>query len=413
MLDPKRIRHEEEVIRQGLLNRCFGVDLLETFIMKDKAWRKALQELEQLKHQQHEKTPKGKPSEETLVQLKVLSEQIKEKQTVVNGLELELEEVALYLPNVPDSSVPIGKSETDNQVVYEWGEIPHFSFSPKSHDEIGEYLKIFNFEKASQLSGSRFSLSMGLGAKLERCLAQFMLDSHNQKGYVEVSPPVLVNSQSLRGTGQLPKFSDDLFKLESSDFWLSPTSEVQLTNLYANSILDFDVLPIKLTSFTQNFRKEAGSYGKDMKGLIRLHQFPKVELVQFVHPDHSFKALEDLCADAEFILKALNLPYRKVLLCSGDMGFSSTKTYDLEVWMPSQGKYREISSCSNFLDFQARRAMIRFKFQGKIYFAHTLNGSGLAVGRTVAAILENYQQPNGEVLLPDVLKPYMGVDSIG
>jgi len=298
-------------------------------------------------------------------------------------------------------------------VIYEWGDLPHFTFSPKSHDEIGESLNIFNFEKASQLSGSRFSLSMGLGAKLERCLGQFMLESHSEKGYVEVAPPVLVNSQSLRGTGQLPRFSDDLFKLESSDFWLSPTSEVQLTNVYANSILNSEALPIKLTAFTQNFRKEAGSYGKDMKGLIRLHQFPKVELVQFVHPDHSFQALEELCGHAEFILKALNLPYRKVLLCSGDMGFSSAKTYDLEVWMPSQGKYREISSCSNFLDFQARRAMIRFKFEGKPYFVHTLNGSGLAVGRTVAAILENYQQPNGKVLIPDVLKPYMGVDSIG
>ena len=330
-------------------------------------------------------------------------------------MEDSLKNLAQELPNIPHSSTPEGKNEDDNVETKQWGTIPSFNFEAKSHDVLGTELGILDFENAAKISGARFAIYRKLGAKLERALINFMLDIHtSEHGYEEVLPPVLVNSRSMTGTGQLPKFGDDSFSMKDSDLWLSPTAEVQLTNLFANDIIKEEDLPKKVTAFTPCFRKESGSYGKDTSGLIRLHQFNKVELVQCVHPDKSLEALEELTRQAETILEKLQLPYRRVALCSGDLGFSSGKTFDLEVWFPSQNKYREISSCSNFFDFQARRAMIRYKKKadGKNNYLHTLNGSGLAVGRTCAAIIENFQTEEGAIIIPDVLRPYMGVEKI-
>ena len=314
------------------------------------------------------------------------------------------------IPNLPHASVPVGKSEHDNQVVREWGTKREFNFQPKPHWEIGEQLGILDLERAAKITGARFAVYWDLGRALERALANFMLDLHTgEHGYTEVLPPFMVNSDSMYGTGQLPKFAEDLFRIEERDLWLIPTAEVPLTNLYRDEVLDLDRLPLSVTGWTPCFRSEAGSYGKDVRGIIRQHQFQKVELVKFVRPDDSYQQLEKLTADAEEVLKRLELPYRTMLLCTADMGFSSSKTYDLEVWLPGQELYREISSCSNFEAFQARRANIRFKnTQGKSEHVHTLNGSGLAVGRTWLAILENFQQEDGSVIVPKALRPYMG-----
>jgi len=321
-----------------------------------------------------------------------------------------LREVLRLVPNVPHSSVPVGRSSADNQEVRRWGQPRQFDFAPQAHWDLGPALGILDFERATKITGARFAVYTGVGARLERALANFMLDMHTREhGYTEILPPFLVNSASLFGTGQLPKFKEDLFKIEGTDFWLIPTAEVPVTNLYRDEVLEFEKLPVKHCAWTACFRSEAGSYGKDTRGIIRQHQFQKVELVKFTLPENSYDELESLTHDAEEILQRLELPYRVITLCTGDVGFSSAKTYDLEVWLPSAGEYREISSCSNFEAFQARRANLRFRRgkSGKTELLHTLNGSGLAVGRTWVAIIENYQQADGSVIVPTALRPYL------
>ncbi|WP_454061741.1 serine--tRNA ligase [Candidatus Nitrospira salsa] len=348
------------------------------------------------------------PTDEATTELRALGDRIQDIEGQLREVEEQLQTQALRIPNVPHESVPQGADAADNKEVRRWGTIPTFDFSPRSHDDLGEALGIFDFERASKLTGARFSLSLGFGAKLERALANFMLDLHTREhGYTEVLPPFIVNRASMTGTGQLPKFEDDAFHLVSEDYFLIPTAEVPVTNVFQNEIISETDLPIRYVAHTPCFRREAGSYGQDTKGLIRVHQFNKVELVIFSKPEESYEAHEDLTKAAEKVLQALNLPYRVMALCTGDMGFAAAKTYDLEVWLPSQQTYREVSSCSNFEAFQARRANIRYRpKQGKPNHVHTLNGSGLAVGRTLVAILENYQQADGSVAIPDVLHCY-------
>jgi seryl-tRNA synthetase len=343
--------------------------------------------------------------------------QIQELEKAAEEYDTRMSEVLVGIPNMPHETVPVGRGSEDNVEVRRWGNPPQFDFTPKPHWELGEQLGILDLERAAKLSGARFAVYWDAGARLERALANFMLDVHTREhGYTEVLPPYLVNSESMHGTGQLPKFASDLFRVPhgDKDLWLVPTAEVPVTNLYRDEMLDYSSLPISLTAYTPCFRSEAGSYGKDVRGIIRQHQFQKVELVKFARPEDSYEQLENLTHDAEEILQKLGLHYRVMVLCTADMGFSSAKTYDLEVWLPGQQLYREISSCSNFEAFQARRANIRFRREGKSKpgFVHTLNGSGLAVGRTWLAILENYQQPDGTVLVPEVLRPYMGSDRI-
>ena len=348
------------------------------------------------------------PTDEATLALRELGDRIQALEGQLRETEEDLRSQALRIPNVPHETVPTGDSANDNVEIRRWGTISSFDFPPRSHDELGEILGILDFERASKLTGARFSLSLGLGAKLERALANFMLDLHTREhGYTEVLPPFIVNRTTMTGTGQLPKFEDDAFHLGTEDYFLIPTAEVPITNIYQNEIVSEADLPIRYVAHTPCFRREAGSYGQDTKGLIRVHQFNKVELVNFTHPEHSDEALETLTNAAEKILQALELPYRVMALCTGDMGFSAAKTYDLEVWVPSQQTYREVSSCSNFEGFQARRAGIRFRpKQGKPLHVHTLNGSALAIGRTLVALLENYQQADGSVKIPEVLRPY-------
>ncbi len=415
MLDPRRIRDHYDEVKAGLLSRRFQLQTLDTFTALDKEWRDILQHVEQLQAKRNQLTPKGKPTPEQLAELTTLSAEFKSAQEQLSVIENRVNHMALDFPNIPHSSTPLGMSETDNVEVRRVGDLPHFLFTPKSHDELGMALGILDFESAAKITGSRFAIYRNLGAKLERALISFMLDLHtNEHGYSEILPPVIVNSASLTATGQLPKFAEDSFRIADSDYWLSPTAEVQVTNIYRDVILSEDQLPLCHTAYTPCFRREAGSYGRDMTGLIRLHQFNKVELVKFVKPEQSMAELERLLENAERVLQLLELPYRVVSLCSGDIGFSSAKTYDIEVWLPSQNNYREISSCSNFLDFQARRAMIRYKdnVSKKNIYVHTLNGSGLAIGRTFAALLENFQQENGHVRIPKALIPYMGIGEI-
>lgn len=414
MIDPHIIRNNPDYVRSCLQKRGYPVSYLDDYIELDAKWRQSLKEMEDLKSERKKATPKGKPTSEQLVILKELADKIKLSEDTVTSLESELNQVAYQIPNIIAEDVPDGKTEEDNEEIRKVGSVPVFNFKPRSHDELGEALNIMDFSRATKVTGSRFVIHKGLGAKLERAIMNFMVDLHtSEHGYYEVWPPSMVNTKSLYGTGQLPKFEEDQFKLADTDYWLSPTAEVQLTNFYQNEILKEEELPQKLTAFTSCFRKEAGSYGKDQKGIIRNHQFDKVELVKFVHPEKSFEELESLTSNAEEVLKRLGLAYRLVKLCSGDLGFCSAKTYDIEVWFPSQNKYREISSCSNFLDFQARRAMIRYRSKdNSVSYLHTLNGSGLAVGRTLAAILENYQNEDGSVTVPDALKPYMGLEVI-
>jgi len=354
------------------------------------------------------------PAEEAMAAMKQLGDRIKDAEGALRKVEEALTDVALRIPNLPHASVPVGADASENVEVRRWGTIPSFSSPPKPHWEVGEHLGILDFDRAAKIAGARFSVITGAGARLERALINYMLDLHTtQHGYREVIPPLMVNRASMTGTGQLPKFEDDLFRMKDEDYFLIPTAEVPVTNLHREEILSGDRLPLRYTAYTPCFRREAGSYGKDTRGLIRLHQFNKVELVTFTTPDHSYDELERLTGHAESILQGLNLPYRVISLCTGDMGFSTAKTYDLEVWLPSQQQYREISSCSNFESFQARRASIKYrptggKKEAKADFVHTLNGSGLAVGRTVVAILENFQQPDGSVEIPAVLRPYMG-----
>ena len=409
MLNPDHIRHDYDRIKADLDRRNHPLSELENYVTSDKEWRDSLQELEALKQKRNQSIPKGKPSDEERQLLGQLSSDIKALEQRVNELAEQQKEAALKLPNRLNPLVPSGADESDNEIIRTWGTPREFDFTPLSHDDLGEKLGILDSASGAKLAGSRFMVLKGLGAKLERALAAFMLDKHStDNGYSEINAPCLVNGSSLQGTSQLPKFEDDLYRIQEEDLYLSPTAEVQLTNLHAKEVLDSNDLPIKYTALTNCFRKEAGSYGKDMKGLIRLHQFSKVELVQFVHPDESEAALEGLLSDAESILQALELPYRVVRLCSGDIGFGSSHTYDIEVWFPSQNTYREISSCSNFLDFQSRRAMIRYKLNNeKPEYIHTLNGSGLAVGRTIVALLENYQTSDAQISLPKSLQDYI------
>ena len=417
MLDLKFIRNNLETVAAMLTARNNSLDLSE-FKALDSRRLALLGQVETLKNQRNTcsdaiaKMKKAKADASAEISaMRDVSRQIKELDARVAEVENQLYEIVYLIPNLPHSSVPQGNSEEDNSFVREWGAKPEISFSPIPHWEIGENLNILDFERGAKITGSRFTLYRDLGAKLERALINFMLDLHtDEHGYTEVLPPFIVNQASMTGTGQLPKFADDLFKLEGLDYYLIPTAEVPVTNIFQNEILEDSELPSYFVAYTPCFRKEAGSHGRDTRGLIRQHQFNKVELVKFSDPENSYDELEKLLTDAESILQALNLHYRVVNLCYGDLGFSATKTYDIEVWLPGQGVYREISSCSNFEDFQARRANIRYrpKTGGKTRFVHTLNGSGLAVGRTLVAILENYQQEDGSVIIPEVLRPYLG-----
>jgi len=422
MLDIKFVREHIDQVELMLKNRQLDFDLSQ-FKRLDEQRREKLREVEQLKHQRNKASEEiarlkkeGKDANHLVEESRLLSQRIKAIDDELAEIERQLQEILLFIPNMPHESVVVGKDEKDNPVVKVWGEKPFFGFEPKAHWDIGEQLGILDFERAAKMTGARFTLYWRAGAELERALINFMLDMHTTKhGYTEVLPPFMVNSSSLIGTGQLPKFKNDLFKLEGWDYYLVPTAEVPVTNIHAGEILDEDELPKYYTAYTPCFRSEAGSYGKDTRGLIRQHQFNKVELVKIVKPEDSYSELESLLANAEAILQALGLHYRVVSLCTGDLGFAASKTYDIEVWLPGQDTYREISSCSNFEDFQARRADIRFRRKGKkkTELVHTLNGSGLAVGRTVVAILENYQQEDGSVIIPEALRHYMkGKDRI-
>jgi seryl-tRNA synthetase len=346
--------------------------------------------------------------------MKGVSDRLKELDGELKDLEAETKTFLLIIPNIPHESVPEGRDENENVEVRRWGNPRQFDFEPLNHWDIAEQFDIIDFDRAAKIAGARFALMKGAGARLERALMNFMLDTHTAKGYKEIFPPIMVNRDSMTGTGQLPKFEMELFRIADPELYLIPTAEVPVTNIFRDEILKEDDLPISYTAYTPCFRREAGSYGKDTRGLIRQHQFNKVELVKFVKPEDSYEELENLTNNAEEILQKLELPYRVITLCTGDMGFSSAKTYDIEVWLPGQDRYREISSCSNFEDFQARRAGIRFKREGKkgTEFVHTLNGSGLAIGRTLVAILENYQQKDGSVIIPEELRKYMGIDKI-
>jgi len=423
MLGIKFVRENLDRVRKSLQDRGVEDKLLDEFISLDERRRLILVEVEELKHLRNTTSSKigqlkneGKDITQLYHQMREVGEKIKELDKESKHIEDKLNEILLLIPNLPHQSVPFGKGSEENQEVRVWGEPTKFSFKPKSHFEIGEALGILDFEASAKMTGARFVLYKGLGARLERALINFMLDLHTKEhGYKEILPPFMVNSRAMTGTAQLPKFKEDLFKCEFTDYYLIPTAEVPLTNIHREEILRGEDLPIYYTAYTPCFRAEAGSYGKDTKGLIRQHQFNKVELVKFTKPEDSYAELEKLVEDAEEVLKRLELPYRVVTLCTGDLGFAASKTYDIEAWMPASGGYREISSCSNFEDFQARRAMIRFRRDNnaKPEFVHTLNGSGLAIGRTVVAILENYQLQDGRVAVPKALQSYMdGIEII-
>lgn len=422
MLDVKIIRENPDELERRLNTRGGDINL-SVFRELDSRRRHLLSETEALKAERNKVSAKiGKTKEKALVQdeivrMKAVSSQIKELDETLRQVDDDLNKFLLTLPNLPDPECPLGVSDEDNPEIKRWGIAREFSFEPKPHWEIGEKLGIIDFDRAAKIAGARFSLIQGTGARLERALINFMLDQHALQGkYTEVIPPFMVNRETMTGTGQLPKFESDLFHLDDPDFFLIPTAEVPVTNIFRDEILDNSQLPICITSYTPCFRKEAGAHGRDTRGLIRQHQFNKVELVKFTRPEESDAELASLLADAEKILQSLELPYRVVDLCSGDIGFSAARTYDIEVWLPGQQRFREISSCSNFRDFQSRRANIRFRrdMGQKPEFVHTLNGSGLAVGRTLVAVLENYQQEDGSVRVPDILRPYMGnLEKIG
>ncbi|MFO7860219.1 MAG: serine--tRNA ligase [Desulfosalsimonas sp.] len=417
MLEIKYVRQNLDDVRNALSKRGDTADL-ETFAGADEKRRRILAELEELRHRRNVVSDEiaamkkqGQNADDPIAQMKEVSTRVKTLEQSLAEYESRINEIMIRIPNMPHESVPEGRDEDDNALVRHMGRPPEFDFEPLPHWTVGENLGILDFERAAKIAGARFPLYMGDAALLERALISFMLSLHTlEHGYKEVLPPFIVNRHSMTCTGQLPKFEEDLFKLEGRDYFLIPTAEVPVTNIHQDEILDETDLPVYYTAFTPCFRAEAGSYGKDTRGLIRQHQFNKVELVKFAAPENSYDELEKLLSDAESVLKALGLAYRVVLLCTGDMGFASAKTYDIEVWMPAQQKYREISSCSNFESFQARRAGIRFKRKGRkgTELVHTLNGSGLAVGRTLAALLENYQQADGSVVIPEALRPYMG-----
>lgn len=408
--------------KESLKNRQADTAILDDILEKNQVRKKSIQEMESKKAQQNKageqiaiKKKNKEDASEELSQMQALSKEVKELEKSVKDIESELNELLVVLPNKCHESVPLGKGEADNAEVKKVGEPTKLSFKAKTHDELGQELGILDFERAGKVTGARFTFLLRQAAKLERALMNFMLDLHvEHHGYSETIPPYIVNSDSLYGTGNFPKFKEDVFHLENTDYYLIPTAEVPVTNLYRGEILKEEDLPQKFAAYSSCFRSEAGSYGQDTKGLIRQHQFEKVELMTFVHPDKSHEEHENLTSHAEEVLKRLELPYRVMALCTGDIGFGSAKTYDLEVWLPGQSAYREISSCSNFEDFQARRAEIRFRPQGakKPAYVHTLNGSGLAIGRTLIAVMENYQQEDGSIKIPEVLKPYFGADRI-
>ena len=422
MLDIKRIREDYEGVKSGVEKRCKGDFGLSRVPELDAKRSEVLAKVEQMKNRQNtvsKEIPKlkkaGEDASAIMAEMKALSGQIKELDGEVAEVEKELKDVLLGIPNTPYKDVQIGEDDTDNVEMRKFMEPSAFDFEPKAHWDVGTELDILDFDRASKISGARFTVYKGLGARLERAVINFMLDLHTvEQDYVEILPPFMVNRAAMTGTGQLPKFEEDMFYVPQKDFFLIPTAEVPVTNLRAQEIMPEAELPVYYTAYTPCFRAEAGSAGRDTRGLIRQHQFNKVELVKFVKPETSYEELEKLTADAEAVLKLLEIPYRVVRLSSGDLGFSSAMTYDIEVWMPSYGRYVEISSCSNFEDFQARRANIRYRNEetGKAEFVHTLNGSGLAGGRTVAAILENYQQKDGSVVVPEALRKYMGCDVI-
>ncbi len=420
MLDIKFIRSNPDLIKKAMKNRNANLDsMVDEVIEIDAERRNLMGEMESEKARQNDVSKKipqmkkeGKDTTEIMKEMKTLSEKISSLRTKISELEEKQRQILLSIPNVPNESVPVGKDDSENVEVRRWGEPRKDEVLP--HWEIGKKLGILDPETAAKITGTRFHVYKGMGARLERSVINFFLNTHTSKGYTEILPPFIVNSDSMTGTGQLPKFKEDAFKLENGDYYLVPTAEVPVTNMHRNEILDGTKLPIKYCAYTACFRAEAGSAGRDTRGLIRQHQFNKVELVKFVRPENSYDELEKLTADAENLLQLLKIPYRVVCLSTGDLGFSSAKTYDIEVWMPSYGRYVEISSCSNFEDYQARRLQARFKDspKDKAQFAHTLNGSGLAVGRTVAAILENCQTSEGTVEVPEVLRQYMGIDII-
>lgn len=420
MLDLKLVRDNPEKVIQGIKRR--GIDLdLAVFLDLDRRRRAALKEAEDLRRRRNEVSEEigrlkksGLPAEDKVAQMREAGDRIAELESDIRRIEDAQQDILLSIPNIPHSSVPDGRNEAENLEIRRWSPMglnpPEFSFEPRPHWDIAEYLDIIDFERATKITGARFALYKGMGAMLERALINFMLDLHTtEHGYTEVLPPFMVNRASMTATGQLPKFEEDLFRVENGAYFLIPTAEVPVTNIFRDEVIAEEKMPVLYTAYTPCFRREAGSYGKDTRGIIRQHQFNKVELVKFTTPESSYDEHEKLTRDAEEVLRRLDLPYRVVVLCTGDMGFSAAKTYDIEVWLPGQGRYREISSCSNFEDFQARRGNIRFRRKGgrKTELVHTLNGSGLAVGRTVVAILENFQQPDGSVIIPEALRKYM------
>ena len=420
MHDLNFFRNNLDAIARRLSDRGFTLEV-EAFRKLDTERRAAVTESEQLKAQRNSESQEinrlrkaGEDTAQRQQKVRETGERIATLDEQAKALDESFRRLMAGVPNVPHESVPVGRSPADNVEVRRWGTPPEFSFQPKAHWDLGPELGILDFERAAKITGARFAVYWGQGARLERALINFMLDVHTREhGYTEVLPPFMVNSASMYGTGNLPKFAADLFKLEGTDYWLVPTAEVPVTNLYRDETLDMDRLPISLCAYTPCFRSEAGSYGRDVRGIIRQHQFQKVELVKFARPESSYEDLEKLTRDAEDILRRLELPYRVVVLCTGDMGPSSAKTYDLEVWLPGLNEYKEISSCSNFEAYQARRASIRAKSsKGKADYVHTLNGSGLAVGRTWLAIIENFQQSDGSVVVPEALRPYLGVERI-
>ena len=418
MLDLKFVRKNPDLVKEGLKKRNSSTEIVDKFLEIDEVRRQKIVLTEQMKNERNTVSEEigrskkaGQNAEEMVLRMRETSQKIKEIDEEIRGIEEELHQILLDIPNLPHQSVPVGADDSANQEVRRWGTPTEFTFQPQAHWDIGEQLGILDFERAAKVTGARFVFYRGWGARLERALVNFMLDVHTgEHGYVELLPPFMANRDSMTGTGQLPKFVEDMFHLEQTEYFLIPTAEVPVTNYYREEILAEEQLPLYHVAYSPCFRAEAGAHGRDTRGLIRQHQFNKVEMVKFCHPNTSYEELEKLTANAERILQLLELPYRVMILSTGDLGFSSAKTYDLEVWLPSAGTYREISSCSNFEDFQARRANIRFrpKGGGKPEFVHTLNGSGLAIGRTTAAILENYQEEDGSVRIPKLLQPYMG-----
>lgn len=418
MLDLKKVCDNIEYVEERLSGRSGHFPIAEV-AQKAKRRKEIIREVEALKAEKNKVSAEiaqikreGKACDDLIKKMRDEGDKIKALDDELSEVESSLKELMYAIPNLPDESVPVGSDSDDNVEVRRWGEPTKFDFEPKAHWDIGTSLDMLNFEQAGKITGTRFTVYRNWGAKLERAIMNLMLDTHAKSGYTEIFPPFMVNRDSMLGTGQLPKFEEDMFAVKGTNYYLIPTAEVPVTNLHRGDVLSADQLPIKYCAYTACFRAEAGSAGRDTRGLIRQHQFNKVELVKFAHPDHSFEELESLTNDAEKILQLLKIPYRVVCLCTGDLGFSSTKTYDIEVWLPSYGRFVEISSCSNFVDFQARRANIRFKENGKTQFVHTLNGSGLAIGRTTAAVMENYQNADGSITVPEVLRPYIGTDII-